>query len=200
MTSMTSPNYNKKFFGVPIFQDSIIGLQMEVDDAKRINATYVESPYFDDHKSLAVNSVLSAPVINSVDAVKHGLRMVEVDSPFKDLNVIHNAKMSEMLYGAFGGGNNYYSGQIILNDYWTDIYPGQWHTIIYETLENYMKASAVSEIQKLVIYVDMVKETKTVDPQTGVVTKSLLINFNRGSFSGRIPTFPRQKQGLVTKI
>ena len=178
-----------------IQSSDVVSVTRRVNDMEHVNAVFIERPFFigDVHKVNLIQS--SAPLIaDSTDINRHGMRCFSAASPFYSTKKGAAAKTqelrglslatSERVFHSVAGANGYSSGEIIIThpyivtNYTDKVRPGMWLVVQDSEFPDPTSDDAFT------CYVQAVSLRVFVD--FGVVTTSIVISYERGSYGARI--------------
>jgi len=125
----SSPISSATDYGHFIKLDNVISLQTQLNETSRVNATYVENPILDTEDLTFTGGVLSEPQIDAFDALRHGLKMYDMNYPFKDLLKGDSTAVAEYLYLLTTQQQRYYVGEIMIKGDTELINVGTWLTV-----------------------------------------------------------------------
>lgn len=191
------PNFVLAF---PLSSQEIISHTFSLSDQFRINSTYVEDPLIQ-QTSQVTSGVFSTPVVKSDDAVRNGLRMIEVPYPFTSLDQPLTEALSERLFLIQGEGNQFYGGLINLPRPSTkELQPGTWISIFYpnRTVDAFATPNDIKRERLFYAYVKAIQITTRVNPQSGLVEEFAQITYTRGSWGNIAPILPPSQSGKLS--
>lgn len=202
---MEANTWNPEF--VYVNEAQVINIDLTWDELKRVNAVNMSLPFAAGQTGEAnLFGVECVPVFNQRDINRHGLRMMNLATPFaSDATAEHIRKfndeassgMAERLYYLVGEGHAYGSGQIVM--VYTpnpDLTAGIWCQTYFMkdkgggAVTDFVVGSGSrneSQSRPLTYYVTAVRHQVSVNPTDGKTEGFTMLTVERASYGNRIP-------------
>jgi hypothetical protein len=204
---------------VQILKQQVISMSFSQSDAARINATFTNVPGNKNTSSRAKYGLMSDMYVNDNDAFRNGLRFYEHTWPFMNLDLyksvgskekIQNlppgtpddrafrkkayaSAISERAYMIYGEKQKYHEGIMLCSSLiGTNIAPGCWiEVLFFDATELDSKDLRSIRRRYYYAYITDVIHTLSTNQETGLVESTTQLQFERGSFGGISPDFPK---------